>query len=133
LPTEAHLSATGKVGLWQSIGVKEVFATVSWLTIPDVAEVLDLPLGKVHRLIEEHHLIETRIDGIRKVPADAIQDGEPLHTLKGTLQLLLDAGFDNEEALEWLYTVEPSMGITPMAAMVAGKRAEVRRIAQALL
>lgn len=118
--------------MWQSIGVKEVFAKISWLTIPDVAEALDLPLGKVHRLIEEHHLIETRIDGIRKVPADAIVNGEPLHTLKGTLQLLFDAGYSTDDALEWLYTEEDSLGTTPMAALVAGKRAEIRRLAQAL-
>jgi len=119
--------------LWQSSGVNEVFANVEWLTIPDAMELLNLPLGKVHRLIEENHLIETRIDGIRKIPADAIQNGEPLHTLKGTLQLLFDAQFTNDEALEWLYTVEPSLGTTPMAGLVAGKRAEIRRLAQALL
>jgi hypothetical protein len=95
-------------------------------------ELLNLPLGKVHRLIEEHYLIETRIDGIRKIPAETIQNGEPLHTLKGTLQLLLDAGYSNDDALEWLYTVEPSLDTTPMAALVAGKRAEIRRLAQAL-
>jgi hypothetical protein len=37
-----------------------------------------------------------------------------------------------DEALEWLYTVEDSLGTTPMAALVAGKRAEIRRIAQTL-
>lgn len=95
-------------------------------------QLLNLPLGKVHRLIEEHYLIETRIDGVRKIPADSIQNGEPLPTLKGTLHLLFDAGFSNDEALEWLYTVEASLGTTPMAGLVAGKRAEIRRIAQAL-
>lgn len=118
--------------MWQSRCVKEVFASVDWLTIPDVAEALDLPLGKVHRLIEDHHLIETRIDGVRKVPADSIKDGEPLPTLRGTIQVLTDAGYSMEEALEWLYTVEDSLGTTPMAALVAGKRAEIRRIAQTL-
>ncbi|MEN9715476.1 MAG: hypothetical protein RJA35_943 [Actinomycetota bacterium] len=119
--------------MWQSSDVNEVFANVNWLTIPDVAEALNLPLGKVHRLIEDHHLIETRIDGIRKVPADAVANGEPLPTLKGTLQLLFDAGFSQDEALEWLYTYEDSLESTPMAALVAGKRAPIRRLAQALL
>jgi len=113
--------------------VPEVFANVAWLTIPDVAEILDLPLGKVHRLIEDHFLVETRIDGVRKVPADAIQDGEPLASLRGTLFVLFDAGFSTDEALEWLYTEEESLGTTPMAALVSGKKAPVRRAAQALL
>jgi len=109
--------------------VKEVFATVEWLTIPDAMQLLNLPLGKVHRLIEEHHLVETRIDGIRKIPADAIQNGEPLPTLKGTLQVLFDAGLSNDEALEWLYTEDDTLGSTPMAGLVAGKRAQIRSLA----
>ncbi|MFM7029516.1 MAG: Rv2175c family DNA-binding protein [Micrococcales bacterium] len=109
--------------------MKEVFATVEWLTIPDAMQLLNLPLGKVHRLIEEHHLVETRIDGIRKIPADAIQNGEPLPTLKGTLQVLFDAGLSNDEALEWLYTEDDTLGSTPMAGLVAGKRAQIRSLA----
>jgi hypothetical protein len=113
--------------------VPEVFANVSWLTIPDVAEILDLPLGKVHRLIEDHYLVETRIDGVRKVPADAIQDGEPMPNLRGTLHVLFDVGMNSDEALEWLYTEEEELGSTPMAALVAGKKSPVRRVAMALL
>lgn len=120
--------------MWQSLHVSQVSLqnATEWLTIPDVAELLNLPLGKVHRLIEEHALVEARIDGIRKVPADAIQNAEPLHNLKGTVLVLLDSGFSLEGALEWLYTPEDSLGTTPMAALVAGKKAEIRRLAQAL-
>lgn len=109
-----------------------MLSTVTWLTIPDVAEVLNLPLGKVHRLIEEHHLLEARIDGVRKVPADAIQNGEPLHSLRGTVLVLLDSGFSLQSALEWLYTPQDGLGMTPMAALVAGRKTEIRRLAQAL-
>lgn len=105
---------------------------VEWLTIPQVAEILQLPLGKVHRLIEEHQLVETRIDGVRKVPAMAIQDGEPLHSLRGTVLVLLDAGFSVDGAIEWLLTPEESLKMSPLAALVAGKKAEIRRLAQAL-
>lgn len=111
----------------------EVFASVNWLTIPDVAQLLNLPLGKVHRLIEDHYLVETRIDGVRKVPADAIQAGEPMPNLRGTLFVLFDAGFSTDAALEWLYTPNDELGTTPMAALVAGKKSPVRRIAAAEL
>lgn len=37
-----------------------------------------------------------------------------------------------EGAVEWLYTEEDSLKTTPMAALVAGKKAEIRRLAQAL-
>ena len=110
----------------------DVFSQVEWLTIPEVAELLDLPLGKVRRLVEEHQLVEVRIDGVRKVPALAIQDGEPLHSLRGTVLVLLDAGFSLDGAIEWLLTLEESLGTTPLAALAAGKKAEIRRLAQAL-
>ena len=103
-----------------------------WLTIPDVAEILNLPLGKVHRLIEEHNLIEARIGGVRRVPKECIKDGEPLPNLRGTVLVLLDSGFSLEGVIEWLYTEEDSLKATPMAALVAGKKAEIRRLAQAL-
>lgn len=103
-----------------------------WLTIPDVAEKLNIPLGKVHRLIEEHSLIEVRINGIRKVPALAIKDGEPLANLRGTVFVLLDAGFSLTAAIEWLLTDEESLQDKPLHALAAGKKAEIRRLAQAL-
>lgn len=103
-----------------------------WLNIPDVAEKLNLPLGKVHRLIEEHSLVEARINGVRKVPAVAIKDGEPLPNLRGTVLVLLDSGFSLDGAIEWLLTEEDSLKTTPLLALVAGKKAEIRRLAQAL-
>jgi hypothetical protein len=112
--------------------VNDVLAKVNWLSIPEVAEKLNLPLGKVHRLLEEHMLIEARIDGVRKIPADAIQDGEPLPSLRGTIFLLMDCGLDQQGILEWLYTPEESLGATPMAALLEGKKSPVRRAAQTL-
>lgn len=112
--------------------MSDVFANVAWLTIPEVAEKLDLPLGKVHRLIEEHQLVEVRIDGVRKVPADAIQGDIPLPSLHGTIIVLLDAGLSLEAAIEWLYTENDYLGCTPMSALVAGRKSPVRRATQDL-
>lgn len=119
--------------LWQSLPVTDIYSSVSeWLTVPDVAEMLDLPIGKVHRLLQEHSLIGIKRDGVVKIPAEIIVDGEPLHSLKGTVSVLLDAGFTLESACEWLYTDNDSLSTTPMAALLAGRRAEIRRLAQAL-
>ena len=46
--------------------------------------------------------------------------------------MLSDAGFSDAEALEWLLDEEESLGTTPIAALRAGRKAEVRRVAQAL-
>ena len=66
------------------------------------------------------------------MPADFIKDGEPLGELRGTIVVLGDAGFNDDEAIHWLLTEEDSLGVAPIAALRAGRKAEVRRVAQAL-
>ena len=105
---------------------------VTWLTIPDLTEILGLKVSQVRRLIEDRSLLASRIDGVWKVPKLFIVDGEPMHELKGTLVVLADSGFSDEEAMHWLLTEEESLGVAPVAALLAGRKAEVRRVAQAL-
>lgn len=119
--------------MWQSLVVDETLANVSgWLTVPEVAEKLGVPLGRVRRLIEDHHLISIKRDGVQYIPTDVIASGEPLASLHGTLVVLMDAGFSLDESIKWLYTANDVLGQTPMAALVAGKKSEIRRLAQAL-
>ena len=105
---------------------------VAWLTIPDLTELLGLKVSQVRRLIEDRALLARRVDGVWKVPQVFIVDGEPMHELKGTLVVLADAGFSDEEAMNWLLAEEESLGVSPVAALLAGRKAEVRRVAQAL-
>jgi len=104
----------------------------TWLTLPDLVELLGAPTGKVRRMLEERSLLGIRIDGVVKVPADFIVDGEPLGDLRGTVIVLGDSGFSDEEAMHWLLTHEESLGTTPIAALRSGRKAEVRRVAQSL-
>ncbi|MGA0565795.1 Rv2175c family DNA-binding protein [Rathayibacter sp. KR2-224] len=104
----------------------------TWLTVPELVDVLGVGVGRVHRLFEDKHLLATRIDGVLKVPSDFIVEGEPLSELRGTLMVLADAGFSDEEAMSWLLEPEDSLGVAPIDALLAGRKAEVRRIAQAL-
>ena len=46
--------------------------------------------------------------------------------------MLADAGFTDDEAIDWLLDEEDSLGTTPIEALRAGRKAEVRRVAQAL-
>ena len=105
---------------------------IDWLTIPDLTEMLGLKVSQVRRLIEERSLLASRIDGVWKVPAAFIVAGEPMHELKGTIILLGDSGFNDEEAMNWLLSVDESLGVAPIDALKAGRKAEVRRVAQAL-
>ncbi|MEQ1736064.1 MAG: Rv2175c family DNA-binding protein [Rhodoglobus sp.] len=105
---------------------------VQWLTIPELTEILGIKVSQVRRLIEDRALLASKIDGVWKVPELFIVNGEPMHELKGTVVVLIDAGFTEDEALHWLLTSEESLGISPVNALLAGRKAEVRRVAQAL-
>nr|WP_328821961.1 Rv2175c family DNA-binding protein [Microbacterium chengjingii] len=107
-------------------------APSDWLTIPDLAEMLDVKLSRVRRLIEDRDLLAVRRDGVLVVPADFLRDGEPLKELRGTFILLSDAGFNDDEILAWLTEADDSIGDTPLNALRAGRKSEVRRVAQAL-
>ncbi|HWS51005.1 MAG TPA: Rv2175c family DNA-binding protein [Microbacterium sp.] len=104
----------------------------AWLTLPDLVEALDEPLGRVRRLIDDHHLIGMRRDGVFAVPAVFIVEGHPLASLRGTIIVLKDAGFSDDEVIDWLLSEEESMGRSPIDALLAGHKSEVRRIARTL-
>ncbi|WP_326998985.1 Rv2175c family DNA-binding protein [Curtobacterium sp. Leaf261] len=104
-----------------------------WLTVPDLMELLQVSPGRIHRLFEERTLLPARVDGVLRVPVEFLGDTEPLPELKGTLVVLGDNHFTDDEAVRWMLTVEESIGVSPIAALRAGRKAEVRRVAQTLL
>jgi hypothetical protein len=52
--------------------------------------------------------------------------------LRGTVFVLHDAGFSDDEAIDWLLTEEDSIGMPPIEALRAGRKSEVRRVAATL-
>ena len=112
--------------------MSEPVQTTEWLTVPDLVEQLGLSVSRVRRLIEDRHLGAKRVDGVLKVPALFLKDGQPLGELHGTLIVLADDGFSDDEAVDWLLAEEESLGTSPIEALRAGRKAEVRRVAQAL-
>lgn len=105
----------------------------AWLTLPDVAERLDLSISKVHQMIRDRELLAVRRDGVRRVPADLVANKTVLKHLPGVLTLLADAGYDDEAALRWLYEPDDTLSGGTGAATLGGDHArEVKRRAQAL-
>lgn len=109
-----------------------VAESIMWLTIPDLVDELNLGVSRVRRLIDDRTLAGKRIDGVFKVPACFLKDSEPLRELQGTLIVLADNGFSDDEAVDWLLAPEDSLKVSPIDALRAGRKAEVRRVAQAL-
>ncbi|AGZ40229.1 Rv2175c family DNA-binding protein [Actinoplanes friuliensis] len=103
-----------------------------WINLPDVADKLGVSISKVHQMIRDGALLATRRDGVRVVPAELVANSTVLKHLPGVLTLLRDNGYNDEEALGWLY--EPDETVDGCAAKgLGGDRArEVKRRAQAL-
>lgn len=104
----------------------------TWLTMPELVDLLGLTPSRVRRLIEDKHLLGVRRGGVLSVPADFLSGSEPLPELRGTLIVLADAGFGDDEAMDWLLGVDDALGTSPIDALRNGRKTEVRRVAQAL-
>jgi hypothetical protein len=104
-----------------------------WLTISDVGEQLGLPASRVKQLLRERKLLAVqRPDGTFCVPAAFIDHDQVVRGLPGTLNLLFDCGFAEDEALRWLFTEDDSLPGTPIQAIAENRGTEVNRRAQAL-
>ena len=92
-----------------------------WLTLPEAAERLGIPPGRLKQLFRDRKLLAVqRPDGTTAVPAAFVDGGTIIKGLHGTLTVLYDCGFD-----------DPLPG-TPVQAMIENRRTEVNRRAQAL-
>lgn len=104
-----------------------------WLSLPDVATQLSLPVNRVKQLLRDRKLLAvTRPSGDRAVPAAFLNGDQVVKGLSGTLTVLFDCGFGDEEALRWLFTADETLPGTPIAALYARRGTEVNRRAQAL-
>jgi hypothetical protein len=125
------------VTAFSSVDAKIDALVPSWLTVPAVGERLGVDVLRVRQLIKEGQLIAVRREGesgsrVLMVPADFVGEGKIVKGLAGTLTLLKDDGFSDEEALEWLFTPDPTLPGTPAQALRENRGTEVKRRAQAL-
>jgi excisionase family DNA binding protein len=102
-----------------------------WLTVPDVAERLAVPLSVVRRMVEDRELIAVRVGerSVWSIPAPFLGEDGPLPALRGTFTVLADGGMDDEAVLRWLFTPDPTLPVdgAPIDAIRAGHKTEVRR------
>lgn len=125
-------------GTWQ-IGVVAQIDPVTdtlvgeWLSLPDVAGRLNIPVGRVKQLLRDRKLVAvTRPDGQRGVPAAFLDGPQVVKGLSSTLTVLSDCGFDEGETLRWLFTADDTLPGTPIEALCKHRGTEVNRRAQAL-
>lgn len=117
--------------------------------LPTVAELLRIPVTKVHQELREGHLVAVRRNGIPVVPQvflGPIGSGraQVRKSLPGLLAVLRDGGYGDSEILRWLFTADPSLTVTrdgvaepvvnarPVDALHSHQAREVLRRAQAM-
>ncbi|WP_226921258.1 Rv2175c family DNA-binding protein [Georgenia subflava] len=111
-----------------------------WLSVPEVADLLGLRQREVRAMLRDKKLLAVphgpnralSVPAELLVPADHPDGPGPLPNLRGTLMLLADSGYDDDEAFRWLFTVEDELGSTPVAALRERRTHAVRRVAQTL-
>lgn len=112
-------------------------AVTQWLTVPDVAELLNIDVVRARGLLKDRQVLARRRGerDVLSIPAEFIQHGPEgpsvLKGLPGLLVLLLDAGYTDDEALRWLFTDDGLPG-SPVDALRQNRGTEVKRRAQAL-
>lgn len=105
---------------------------IDWLTVPEVAERLGVPVTRVHQLVRDGSLAGVRDGGVLRIPAAFLAGDVVVKGLSGVLTLLRDAGYSDEEAVRWLHTPDDTLPGTPVQALRGDRGREVRRRAQAL-
>ncbi|MFD5600492.1 Rv2175c family DNA-binding protein [Leucobacter sp. NPDC058333] len=106
--------------------------TAPMLSVAELVDRLGVTPGRVHRLIEDHHLASVRVQGSLRVPAEFLQGDEPLPPLRGTLLALHDAGLTEEQAVVWMLSLNDELGERPVDMLQRGQKSAVRRATQAL-
>ena len=102
------------------------------LTAAEVAAILGVSPNRVRQLLREHKLLAVPGSGNSRIPADFLLDGEVLRHLPGLLTVLLDGGYSEQEAFDWLFRDDDSLPGTPVQALRDDRHTEVTRRAQAL-
>jgi hypothetical protein len=102
------------------------------LPLPDVAELLRVPITKVHQLIKDGQLVVTTDEAGRRVlPRAFVADGVVLKALPSVITLLRDGGYKDSEIIDWLLRPDDSLPGTPAQALAENRGTEVKRRAQA--
>jgi hypothetical protein len=107
-------------------------ADVEVLPVAAVAAQLSVPVSRVHQLVRNGHLLSFRRDGEVVVPAAFLDGTVVVKGLPGTVTVLRDGGFTDDDVLRWLFDQDDSLPGTPIEALRSNRGREVKRRAQAM-
>lgn len=104
-----------------------------WLAVPDIMELTGVSLAQVKTWLQDREIIGAR-RGPHKavyVPASFLTPEGPLPSLQGTITVLSDGGYRDEEIIAWLLESDDTLqGGSAIESLRTGSKTEVRRRAQ---
>jgi hypothetical protein len=105
-----------------------------WLDWSAASDLLGVSVSKVRQLIREHQLaaVVPAPGAGQKIPAELIRDGQVVKGVPGVLTVLHDGGYDDREAIAWLFTADDTLPGRPVDALRENRGSEVKRRAQAM-
>jgi hypothetical protein len=106
-------------------------ADVEVLSVSQVSSRLGYSNSKVLNLITDHQLLAVRRDGQVAIPALFLDGPEITKHLPGLIDVLLDGGFNRDEAMRWLFATQDDLDTTPAQALHGHLAREMVRRAQA--
>jgi hypothetical protein len=102
------------------------------LPVAEVAARLAVPVSRVHQFVRDGQLLGVRREGTVAVPEAFLDGNTVVKGLSGTITVLRDGGYHDDEILRWLFADDDSLPGTPVASLRAGRHKEVKRRAQAM-
>lgn len=116
-----------------NISLSELTSGDELLTLTDFAERMGVPVTRVGDLLTAHRLVVGNIEGKRRIPALLLDDDGTINKYaSGTITVLVDGGFNDDEILTFLFTEDDSLPGRPIDNFHGHGAREVIRRAQAM-
>lgn len=107
-----------------------------WLSIPEFGDAIGVTQRVARQMVDDKVVLAHRVgpNSALCVPAAFVEEGHLLTALEGTITVLHDARLSDEESLEWLFTVDPTLPVegSPITMLQVHRKAEVRKRAAEL-
>lgn len=112
--------------------LEQLLSDETLLALPDAADILGVPVTRVHDFVGARKLVMYVRNGKKFIPARLLDDDGLSKFVSGAITVLADGGYNDEEILAFLYTEDDTLPGRPIDALHGQKAREVIRRAQAM-
>lgn len=115
------------------VSVEQLLAEETLLNLPEVADKLGIAVTRVHDLLNARKMLAWKVNNVRVVPESFFNDKGAINKfVSGTITVLTDGGYDDDDIFRYLFTADDSLPGRPIDALHGHLAREVIRRAQAM-